>query len=246
MIRHMIAGADPVAGLPQENFVKRVFHEEILFSGVVLLLAGLGPNLFPAAQAGLVKFSVLGQYVLLPSVVAFAATVILTVRRGHERLTNRVVSGAVAGLAATVGLEIVRATGFRLGWMPGDLPRLMGVLLTDRFMLGPSLLSDVLGWSYHFWNGLCFGVIFTVMFGRRSLLWAVVYAQLIGIGFLLSPAVKSLGIGFMGLEMPSMPVTVVLAHLAYGMILGVVTRRLVRDEGWLLGTFFTDHSRDAR
>jgi len=236
MIPQTITGADPVAGLPQESFVKRLFHEEILLSGVVLLLVGLSPNLFPAAQAGLARFSVLGQYVLLPSALAFAATLILAGRRGHERLTNRVVSGALAGVLATVGLEIVRATGFRLGWMPGDMPRLIGVLLTDRFMLGPSLLSDVLGWSYHFWNGLCFGVIFTVMFGRRSLLWAVVYAQLIGIGFLLSPAVKSLGIGFMGSEMPLMPVTVALAHLAYGMILGVMTRRWVRHESWLLGT----------
>ncbi len=214
--------------------MKRIFQEDIILSGVILLLVGLGPNLFPAAQAGLAKLSVLGLYLLLPSVVLFAVALTLAAMRGHRRLTNRVLSGVAAGLVATIGLEIVRATSFRLGGMPGDLPRLMGVLLTDRFMLGPSLLSDVLGWSYHFWNGLCFGVIFTVVLGRRSLLWAVIYGQLIGIGFLLSPAVKSLGIGFMGLEMPAMPMTVILAHLVYGIILGVLTRRYVRDEGWLL------------
>ncbi len=51
--------------------------------------------------------------------------------------------------------------------MIGDLPRLMGVLLTDRFMLGPSLVSDILGYAYHFWNGASFGVIFAVLLGRR-------------------------------------------------------------------------------
>lgn len=120
--------------------------------------------------------------------------------------------------------------------MPGDLPRLMGVVLTDRFMLGPSLLSDSLGWTYHFWNGAAFGIIFAVLLGRRSIVWAVAYAELIGIGFLLSPAVKSLGIGFMGLNMPSMPVTVLLAHLAYGLLLGVLCRRWIVEAGWLLGS----------
>ena len=38
----------------------------------------------------------------------------------------------------------------------------------------------------------------------------------------------------MGLEMPAMPMTVILAHIVYGVILGVLTRRYVRDEGWLL------------
>jgi hypothetical protein len=62
------------------------------------------------------------------------------------------------------------------------------------------------------------------------------YAELIGIGFLLSPAVKSLVIGFVGLDMPSMPVTVLLAHLAYGLILGVLCRRWIAEAGWLLGS----------
>ncbi len=49
--------------------------------------------------------------------------------------------------------------------MPGSLPQLAGVLLLDRFMLGPSLWSDVAGWAYHYWNGVCFGLIFAVLFG---------------------------------------------------------------------------------
>lgn len=44
-------------------------------------------------------------------------------------------------------------------------------------------------------------------------------------GILMSPAVKTMGIGFMGFDMPAMPVTVVLAHAAYGLILGLLCRR---------------------
>jgi hypothetical protein len=140
----------------------------------------------------------------------------------------------LAGLIGTLGLEVIRATSFRMGGMPGDMPRLLGVLLTDRFMDGPNLRSDLLGWAYHFWNGIAFAVIFAVLFGRKSWRWTVAYAELIGLGLLLEPVVKSFGIGFMGKDMPAMPFTVVVAHLAFGVLMGWVLRRRVRDRGWLL------------
>lgn len=215
--------------------MRRIFSEEVVLSALALLLAGVSPNIFPAAQAGFARMSVLALGLLLPSVVLLGAVAGVAAWRGHQRLLNRLVAGAAAGFVATSGLEAVRATSFHVfEGMPGDLPRLLGVLLTDRFMLGPSVLSDVLGWTYHFWNGAAFGIIFAVLFGRKPIRWALLYAQLIGIGFLLSPAVKSLGIGFMGLDMPTMPVTVILAHLAYGLILGALCRRWVRQTGWLL------------
>ncbi len=214
--------------------MKRILTGELILSLAILALAGLAPNLFPVAQAGYAKLSVLGKTVLLPSIVLMVGIVALAMRVGYGRLVNRTLAGAAAGVLATVGLEIVRATSFHFGGMPGDMPRLLGVLLTDRFMQGPSVGSDLLGWGYHFWNGAAFGIIFTVVLGRRSLRWAELYGQLIGFGFLLSPAVKSLGIGFMGFDMPAMPVTVVLAHIAYSAILCLLTNRWVRSDGWLL------------
>ncbi len=215
--------------------MRRILNEEVILSALVLLLAGTAPNIFPAAQAGLAKMSVLGEWLLIPAVALLAVVTLMAWRRGHKRLTNRLLAGAAAGFIATIGLEAVRITSFHaFEGMPGDLPRLMGVLLLDRFMLGPSLASDVIGWAYHFWNGAAFGILFTVLLGRRSLRWALGYAGLIGVGFLLSPAVKALGIGFMGAEMPSMPVTVLLAHLAYGLVLGLLSRQWVREPGWLL------------
>ncbi len=215
--------------------MRRILNEEVILSALALLLAGIAPNVFPAAQAGVAKMSLLGKWLLIPAMALLGVVTRVAWGRGHKRLTNRLLAGAAAGFIATIGLEVVRLTSFHaFEGMPGDLPRLMGVLLLDRFMLGPSLASDVLGWAYHFWNGVSFGILFTVFLGRRSLLWAPGYAELIGFGFLLSPAVKALGIGFMGLDMPSMPITVVLAHLAYGLILGLLSRQWVRERGWLL------------
>jgi hypothetical protein len=117
--------------------------------------------------------------------------------------------------------------------MPGDLPRLLGVLLTDRFMLGPSALSDVLGYTYHFWNGASFGLVFAVLFGRASWRWTSIYGLVIGLGFLAGPAVRAMGVGFLGLQMPTMTVTVVVAHLAYGLLLGLCLSRSIPVAGGL-------------
>jgi hypothetical protein len=69
-------------------------------------------------------------------------------------------AGMAAGAVATVALEAIRLPGFWLGFMPGNLPRLMGVLLLNQFAAGPSLKSDIAGWAYHFWNGASFGLIY--------------------------------------------------------------------------------------
>lgn len=208
--------------------MNRFLNEKTILGAAILGLAGIAPNIFPAAQAGLAKMSMLGAALLLPSLVLLAVAVVVARVRGHRALVRKVLIGAAAGAVATLGLEAVRIASFRLGGMPGDLPRLMGVLLTDRFMSGPSTLSDILGWAYHFWNGAAFGLIFAVLLGRRPVSWYVGYGVLIGVGFLASPVVTSMGIGSFGLDLPSMPATVVLAHLAFGWLLGVLSRRWSR------------------
>lgn len=212
----------------------RIFSERTLLGALALAAAGVAPPLFPLAQAGYAKLSTLGAFVLPISAASLAALVALAAWRGHRRLRRRILAGAAAGFLATCGLELVRQVSFRLGGMPGDMPRLLGVLLTDRFMLGPSPASDLAGYAYHFYNGIAFGIIFAVLLGRKPVGWALVYAQLIGLGFLVSPAVEAMGIGFMGSGMPAMPLTVVLAHLAFGLLLGLLTRRWLTDSGWLL------------
>lgn len=210
--------------------------EELTYSLVALGAAGISPNLFWIAQAGYAQLSTLAIRVLIPSVVILAAVLVAARLRGRARLANRIPAGGAAGFVATIGLEVVRFTSFHLGGMPGSMPELLGVLMLNRFMQGPSLLSDFVGWSYHFWNGIAFGIVFAVLFGRKRVVWALVFAELVGVGFLVSPAVKAMGIGFMGLSMPAMPATVVVAHTVYGLVLGLLCLRWVRDPGWLAST----------
>ncbi|HMA18635.1 MAG TPA: hypothetical protein VKS03_09365 [Thermoanaerobaculia bacterium] len=207
--------------------------EEVALGLLALGAAAVSPIIFPAAQAGLARMSVLAVRLLVPSIVLLVAVAVAAVLRGHRRVARRMIAGAACGAAATLGLEAIRLPSFLLGGMPGDLPRLMGVLLADRFMLGPSTLSDVLGYAYHFWNGASFGLIFAVLFGRASWRWTSIYGLAIGLGFLAGPAVRAMGVGFLGLQMPTMTATVVVAHLGYGLLLGLCLRRSILEAGGL-------------
>jgi len=216
------------------SVIQRLLQEEIMLSLVVLAMAAVAPNIFPAAQAGYAKMSWLAVWLLLPSIVVMGLVFSVAIVHSQRRLVNRMFAGAAAGIIATGGLEIVRLTGFHYGWMPGDLAMLMGVLLTDQFMSGPSMLSNILGYTYHYWNGLAFGIIFAVIFGRTSTWWGVAYGLVIATGFLMGPAVRATGAGFMGLEMPMMPVTIYSGHLVFGILLGFFCRKWIKETGWLL------------
>ncbi len=217
----------------KSGLIRRLLSEEILLSLIILATAGVSPNIFVAAQAGMANMKDLAIWLLIPAVAILLVSLLIAWGCGHVRLVNRVIAGAGAGLVATAGLEVIRLSSFHLGGMPGDLPRLMGVLLTDSFMQGSSHLSDFLGYAYHYWNGASFGIIFAVFLGRKSPAWGIVYGIVIGTVFLLSPPVQSLGIGFMGSDMPTMTLTVYIAHFVYGGILGWLCSHWVKNDEWL-------------
>jgi len=196
--------------------------ETLLFTTLVLLVMGVVPNLFVVAQAGLAKFSFLGKYFLLPSVIVMLIVLPLMYMHNQIDLARQILIGLSGGLLGTAGLEIVRHSGFLLGGMPGEMPKLMGVLLLDRFAQGPDITSNLAGWGYHFWNGAAFGIIYTLLVGRGNLLVGIAYGLLIGLGFMVSPAALSLGVGLFGADFGwGFPVTVILAHIVFGSILGI-------------------------
>jgi hypothetical protein len=67
----------------------------------------------------------------------------------------------------------IRGTqGFGLDSRLGSPAGLMGVLLFDRFALGPTVGSTLGGFAYHFWNVACFGIHLRA--------WAFQSASLVG------------------------------------------------------------------
>jgi hypothetical protein len=198
---------------------------------VILLLLGLAsisPNLFMLAQAGIAPFSLLAIRFLIPSIALILIVIGISKFVKYDEIAKLAFNGILAGIISTVALEIFRESGFRLGTMPGDLPRLMGVLMLDQFASGPDIWSDLAGWAYHFWNGAAFGLIFSLLLGQSKLLQGLVYGLMIGVVFMISPVVKSLGIGLFGVEFKNgyqFAITVTIAHAAFGLVLSYLLKR---------------------
>jgi hypothetical protein len=205
--------------------MKNISWGELALRGFLMAVAAAAPTAFPASVMGISSLHDLAFALINPSAVVLCATATVLWRSRFNGIAKAVRAGAVAGALATIALEAVRYSGFRLGFMPGNLPELMGVLLFDRFALGPSTASSLAGFAYHFWNGACLGIIFAVGRFRHSTLWAIPYGIVVGIGFLLSPVVEALGVGLFGVNFGwHFAATVLTAHLAYGAALAGILR----------------------
>lgn len=215
--------------------IKRL-RMELVLTLLAMAAGGVSPNLFVAAQAGYAKLSYLAVVFLIPSVAVVALVFGLTILLGFPSLKRQIVTGIAGGFLATAALEVVRETGYHLGGMPGDMPKLLGVLLLDRFALGPSALSNLAGWSYHFWNGAAFGIVFSLIFARAAWWMGLLYAIVIALIFMSSPAVVAMGVGHFGVDFgPGFAATVLVAHIAFGSVLGWYACRHNADTPNILG-----------
>ena len=187
---------------------------------LLVVAAAAAPTAFPLSQMGIGSLHQLALELMLPAALFLAAAFLFVRISGRHEAACLLVRGGSAGALATLALEAVRYPGFKLGFMPGNLPQLMGVLLLDRFALGPSTASTLAGFGYHFWNGACFGIIFALLKGRLSNWWAIPYGLAVGLGFLLSPVVQALGVGLLGKDFGwHFAATVLTAHAAFGVAL---------------------------
>jgi hypothetical protein len=85
-----------------------------------------------------------------------------------------------------------------------------------------SLTAHLIGWAYHFSNGVTFGIMYVAMIGdaRRSWLWAVLLATGLELAMLLTPYPQ-----FFAIPLSALFVAVTLtAHLIFGFALGLVTK----------------------
>jgi hypothetical protein len=92
-------------------------YSSVFLRLVLAAIASAAPNFFPAAQAGYANLAQLGKFLILPSAALLIAAMI-ALRSRESEIASTLRRGAIAGALATVGLEVIRYSGFRLGYMP--------------------------------------------------------------------------------------------------------------------------------
>lgn len=227
------------APLPSEPAPSATFIEVVL-TILALIPAAAGANvLVVALTPGMPSMSTLTKLVLLPSIALLAVVWIVAHRLGLERLTNRIWTGLWVGAAATAALDIIRLTGFSLGWLPGNNPRMFGVLILDTMALGPTEFSDFIGSLYHYWVGATLGLTYTLLVGRTrwwgGLIWGGFFVEL---GMMTTPPmVIAMSVGYFGFDYGAgweVLATSVPAHIAFGTVLGLLLERYTKHKGWIL------------
>lgn len=212
---------------------------ELVGTGIALAAAAAGgAELFAlSTTGGRWTFQELLLRVAAPAAVVLVIVLAVAAALRWRRLARGIVVGVVAGAIATIGLEAVRITGFRVFHsMPGDLPTLMGIQATGRIMVGANTTAKILGYLDHYWNGALFGVIFTLIIAnfpaKRGGMWAatligIAYGLALGYGFASGPVPRTLGIGgiFATVGVAEFRTTVYLAHAVFGAVLGALVHR---------------------
>ncbi len=208
--------------------MKELDWKSLTLRSLLLMVASAAPLAFPLSMMGFGSLHKLSTTLILPGAALLVCSWFLLRWRGFGELSRILLRGAIAGALATFALELVRYPAFLAGWMPGNLPDLMGVLLLDRFALGPSTASSLAGFGYHFWNGACFGMIFALITWSWSRWLAVPFGLAIGVGFMASPVVQALGVGLFGVDFGwHFAATVLTAHAAFGVALALLLPKYV-------------------
>jgi hypothetical protein len=179
--------------------------------------------------------------ILIP---ASAALIILAVAdrlRGGGLLWRGVMIGAIAGFIAACAYDAFRipfvvAAIDKVGpeWLRLPLfkvfPRFGAMILGQPFDAATldsqfTLTAHLLGWIYHFSNGITFGVMYMALVGdasRRSWLWAVLFATGLELAMLFTPYTT-----FFGIHMTTRFVIVTFtAHAIFGVALGLLAKWL--------------------
>jgi hypothetical protein len=227
--------------VPEPGSAPPLTWAELALTLAALAVAAVGPNILVVALTpGMPEMPLLAKYVLVPSLALMGAVWAWALAAPLPRLSNRILTGVYAGAAATAVLDVVRLTGFSLGLMPGNMPRMFGVLLLDQMALGPSTASDLVGYLYHYWVGGCFGLAYTLLVGRTRWWGALIWALIIEVGMMTTPPmVVAMDTGYFGLKKgPGLLAVSFVAHVAYGVAMGLLIERYVRSQGHLPGLFW--------
>lgn len=170
------------------------------------------------------------RYAMLPALAVLVA-VWLYASGNYPRLANRIAAGAAASFAASLGLDVVRLIGVSMGAFPGDMPTMIGQMIVGR--MSPDAGVRLAGYTYHLLlNGTTFGIMYTVLAGKAHWGWGLAWGLFFELGMMTLPPVAMMA-GPFGIHgfWPALFIASFVAHVVYGVILGVLAQRWVRDRG---------------
>ncbi len=155
---------------------------------------------------------------LLPAALALAGLALWARAKGQHELYHRIVAGAWAGGLATLLYDLVRVP---VVW--SGVPVFKAISYFGTVILStpsPTLSSEMIGWTYHFSNGIGFGIMYAALFEKPRWWSAVAWGLFLELAMLLTPYAEVFGYKvtskFLGITIG--------AHVVYGLALWLALR----------------------
>ncbi len=217
---------------------------------IIIILSGASASLLLLPPLGIISYAAFRDIAIIPSVVIIFATGIL-VRSKYPRLTSRLFKGMAAGAIASIALEAIRIPAYMFTkWIPMDsMISLPGLLLTEKITALSQVKQVIMqsgvpmnlyhapmdiflvGGLWHFWNGATFGIIYALLIGKGKWWYGMIWAVVIEMVMMVAPYLIIMK-GIFGIEhMDGYNIFVVtlIAHLAFGAVLGIIVQKLKKD-----------------
>ncbi len=162
---------------------------------------------------GTASMAAMTRWLLLPSFLALLAFALWAWRRGRSQLLDRVGAGLWAGALATLAYDVSRVPIVVAG-----VPVFKAISYFGTVILGvpaPTVLSEIVGWTYHLSNGVGFGLMYAMLVKRPTWWSAVAWGLFLEFMMLLTPYAEVFGYRvspkFLGITIG--------AHVVYGLTL---------------------------
>ncbi len=136
-------------------------------------------------------------------------------------MMNKIASGVIAGLVATIVLSVMMVIKGKMGVMPE-----LNIISMLAGMMGA---SAIVGWLIHFMVGLGYGVAFSQINGLLPGSYVVkgIIIGILGWLVMMLMLMPMMGVGMFAMNMGMMaPVMTLVLHIIFGIVLGLVYKSL--------------------
>ncbi len=211
---------------------------EVVLTGLALVAPAIGPNILVVALTpGMPGMPTLVRWALLPSALLLLVVWAIASLAGYGRLANRIWTGLWVGAVATAALDVPRLLDFKLNLLSANLPRMFGVLILNTMSTGPTPLSDLVGYVYHYWISASLGLTYALLIGRTRWWGGLIWGLIIEVGMMTTPPmVIAMDTGYFGLKLGhgilnGVFIGSLIPHIVYGAVLGLLLERYLRHQG---------------
>lgn len=219
---------------------------ELSLTMFLIILSGTSASLLLLPPLGIIPYTTFRDVAIIPSIIIIFAIGMLS-RSKFSRLTNRLFVGMAAGAIASIALEAIRIPSYMFTkWIPMDsMISLPGLLLTEKITMLSEVKQTIMqsgvpmnlyhapldafiaGGLWHFWNGATFGIIYALLIGKGKWWYGMFWAVIIEMTMMMAPYLIMMKgpFGIEHMDGYNIFVITLIAHLAFGAVLGVLVQK---------------------